>query len=212
MGTKFFPLSDFEPVMMRLKKTKKKTDHSKIFIQRPPRAMRPSTATAAVCFVFFLRVRNHFPTPLGIPAARFQNSRLNISDFCGNPERCSTHLQWTITVGHPLHLFTMSDFLTLVSAFALLRVPEQEAVSSVLKQGGLCLETRGSDSLILSECRGIGGSRPQSQVSHLPSGGSSGQSYFSDFWAIRASKAFPGLPASMIIKLLSTVCSFDVTQ
>uniref|UniRef100_A0AAQ5XXC4 Polypeptide N-acetylgalactosaminyltransferase n=1 Tax=Amphiprion ocellaris TaxID=80972 RepID=A0AAQ5XXC4_AMPOC len=44
-----------------------------------------------------------------------------------------------------------------------LRVPEQEAVSSVLKQGGLCLETRGTDGLGLAECRGIGGSRPQSQ-------------------------------------------------
>ncbi|AWP16066.1 Polypeptide N-acetylgalactosaminyltransferase [Scophthalmus maximus] len=45
-----------------------------------------------------------------------------------------------------------------------LRVPEQEAVSSVLKQGGLCLETRpGSDVLGLAECRVIGGTRPQSQ-------------------------------------------------
>uniref|UniRef100_A0A665WBB2 polypeptide N-acetylgalactosaminyltransferase n=1 Tax=Echeneis naucrates TaxID=173247 RepID=A0A665WBB2_ECHNA len=45
-----------------------------------------------------------------------------------------------------------------------LRVPEQEAVSSVLKQGGSCLETRGIDILGLAECRGIGASRPQSQV------------------------------------------------
>ncbi|XP_065822734.1 LOW QUALITY PROTEIN: polypeptide N-acetylgalactosaminyltransferase 16 [Labrus bergylta] len=44
-----------------------------------------------------------------------------------------------------------------------LRVPEQEAVSSVLKQGGLCLETRGTDGLGLAECRGIGANRPQSQ-------------------------------------------------
>ncbi|XP_018521790.1 polypeptide N-acetylgalactosaminyltransferase 16 isoform X1 [Lates calcarifer] len=44
-----------------------------------------------------------------------------------------------------------------------LRVPEQEAVSSVLKQGGLCLETRGADILGLAECRGIGANRPQSQ-------------------------------------------------
>ncbi|XP_029349326.1 polypeptide N-acetylgalactosaminyltransferase 16 [Echeneis naucrates] len=44
-----------------------------------------------------------------------------------------------------------------------LRVPEQEAVSSVLKQGGSCLETRGIDILGLAECRGIGASRPQSQ-------------------------------------------------
>ncbi|XP_060938108.1 polypeptide N-acetylgalactosaminyltransferase 16 [Limanda limanda] len=44
-----------------------------------------------------------------------------------------------------------------------LRVPEQEAVSSLMKQGGLCLETRGSDVLSLAECRGLGGSRPQSQ-------------------------------------------------
>lgn len=69
-------------------------------------------------------------------------------------------------------------FSLLCSAVAASRVPEQEAVSSVLKQGGLCLGTRGSDSLILSECRGIGGIRPQSQVSILPSGGSSVQSYF----------------------------------
>uniref|UniRef100_A0AAQ5XCB2 Polypeptide N-acetylgalactosaminyltransferase n=1 Tax=Amphiprion ocellaris TaxID=80972 RepID=A0AAQ5XCB2_AMPOC len=55
-----------------------------------------------------------------------------------------------------------------------LRVPEQEAVSSVLKQGGLCLETRGTDGLGLAECRGIGGSRPQSQVRILPLGGDSG--------------------------------------
>uniref|UniRef100_A0AAX7SHX8 Polypeptide N-acetylgalactosaminyltransferase n=1 Tax=Astatotilapia calliptera TaxID=8154 RepID=A0AAX7SHX8_ASTCA len=44
-----------------------------------------------------------------------------------------------------------------------LRVPEQEAVSSVLKQGGLCLETRGTDGLGLAECRGLGANRPQSQ-------------------------------------------------
>uniref|UniRef100_A0A667YG35 Polypeptide N-acetylgalactosaminyltransferase n=1 Tax=Myripristis murdjan TaxID=586833 RepID=A0A667YG35_9TELE len=44
-----------------------------------------------------------------------------------------------------------------------LRIPEQEAVSSVLKQGGLCLETHGADSLGLAECRGTGANRPQSQ-------------------------------------------------
>uniref|UniRef100_UPI001A98FB54 LOW QUALITY PROTEIN: polypeptide N-acetylgalactosaminyltransferase 16 n=1 Tax=Gasterosteus aculeatus aculeatus TaxID=481459 RepID=UPI001A98FB54 len=44
-----------------------------------------------------------------------------------------------------------------------LRVPEQEAVSSVLRQGGLCLETRGTDALGLAECRGIGSIRPQAQ-------------------------------------------------
>uniref|UniRef100_A0A7N5ZS48 polypeptide N-acetylgalactosaminyltransferase n=1 Tax=Anabas testudineus TaxID=64144 RepID=A0A7N5ZS48_ANATE len=55
-----------------------------------------------------------------------------------------------------------------------LRVPEQEAVSSVLKQGGLCLETRGTDGLGLAECRGIGANRPQSQVRSLPSGGDCG--------------------------------------
>ncbi|XP_062413264.1 polypeptide N-acetylgalactosaminyltransferase 16 [Pungitius pungitius] len=44
-----------------------------------------------------------------------------------------------------------------------LRVPEQEAVSSVLRQGGLCLETRGADALELAECRGIGSIRPQAQ-------------------------------------------------
>ncbi|XP_056915243.1 polypeptide N-acetylgalactosaminyltransferase 16 isoform X2 [Takifugu flavidus] len=42
------------------------------------------------------------------------------------------------------------------------RVPEQEAVTSVLRQGGLCLEARG-DSLGLGECRGIGATRPHSQ-------------------------------------------------
>nr|XP_057934467.1 polypeptide N-acetylgalactosaminyltransferase 16 [Doryrhamphus excisus] len=44
-----------------------------------------------------------------------------------------------------------------------LRVPEQDAVSSILKQGALCLETRGTDGLGLAECRGVGGIRPQSQ-------------------------------------------------
>uniref|UniRef100_A0A3Q2PA56 Polypeptide N-acetylgalactosaminyltransferase n=1 Tax=Fundulus heteroclitus TaxID=8078 RepID=A0A3Q2PA56_FUNHE len=44
-----------------------------------------------------------------------------------------------------------------------LRVPEQEAVSSVLKQGSLCLETRGRDGIGLAECRGAGTNRPQSQ-------------------------------------------------
>ncbi|XP_023807431.1 polypeptide N-acetylgalactosaminyltransferase 16 isoform X1 [Oryzias latipes] len=44
-----------------------------------------------------------------------------------------------------------------------LRVPEQAAVASVLKQGGLCLENRRTDGLILTECRSIGVSRPSSQ-------------------------------------------------
>ncbi|XP_056151419.1 LOW QUALITY PROTEIN: polypeptide N-acetylgalactosaminyltransferase 16 [Lampris incognitus] len=44
-----------------------------------------------------------------------------------------------------------------------LRIPEQEAVSSVLRQGSLCLETHGTDGLGLAECRGTGTSRPQSQ-------------------------------------------------
>uniref|UniRef100_A0A3P9K590 Polypeptide N-acetylgalactosaminyltransferase n=1 Tax=Oryzias latipes TaxID=8090 RepID=A0A3P9K590_ORYLA len=35
-------------------------------------------------------------------------------------------------------------------------VPEQAAVASVLKQGGLCLENRRTDGLILTECRSIG--------------------------------------------------------
>uniref|UniRef100_A0A3P9C0Y8 polypeptide N-acetylgalactosaminyltransferase n=1 Tax=Maylandia zebra TaxID=106582 RepID=A0A3P9C0Y8_9CICH len=39
---------------------------------------------------------------------------------------------------------------------------------SVLKQGGLCLETRGTDGLGLAECRGLGANRPQSQVRTLP--------------------------------------------
>lgn len=47
-------------------------------------------------------------------------------------------------------------------------------MSSVLKQGGLCLETRGTDSLGLAECRGIGANRPQSQVRTLPLGGDCG--------------------------------------
>ncbi|XP_061651129.1 polypeptide N-acetylgalactosaminyltransferase 16 [Phyllopteryx taeniolatus] len=44
-----------------------------------------------------------------------------------------------------------------------LRVPEQEAVSSVLRQGTLCLETRGTDGLGLAGCRVVRGSRPQAQ-------------------------------------------------
>ncbi|MEQ2203074.1 Polypeptide N-acetylgalactosaminyltransferase 16, partial [Xenoophorus captivus] len=48
-----------------------------------------------------------------------------------------------------------------------LRVPEQEAVSSVLKQGGLCLEALGRDILGLAECRGAGTNRLQSQVRRL---------------------------------------------
>uniref|UniRef100_A0AAX7SCT4 Polypeptide N-acetylgalactosaminyltransferase n=1 Tax=Astatotilapia calliptera TaxID=8154 RepID=A0AAX7SCT4_ASTCA len=38
-----------------------------------------------------------------------------------------------------------------------------KAFGSVLKQGGLCLETRGTDGLGLAECRGLGANRPQSQ-------------------------------------------------
>ncbi|CAL8283918.1 unnamed protein product [Lota lota] len=44
-----------------------------------------------------------------------------------------------------------------------LRIPEQEAVSSLLKQGDQCLETRGAEGLVLAECRGHGANRPQSQ-------------------------------------------------
>uniref|UniRef100_A0A672IKM5 polypeptide N-acetylgalactosaminyltransferase n=1 Tax=Salarias fasciatus TaxID=181472 RepID=A0A672IKM5_SALFA len=51
-----------------------------------------------------------------------------------------------------------------------LRVPEQDAVSSLLKQGRLCLETRG-DGLGLAECRVNGGHRPQTQVRTAPPGG-----------------------------------------
>lgn len=40
-------------------------------------------------------------------------------------------------------------------------------MSSVLRQGGLCLEARGADSLGLAECRGVGTNRPQSQVAPL---------------------------------------------
>uniref|UniRef100_A0A3B3S2N2 Polypeptide N-acetylgalactosaminyltransferase 16 n=1 Tax=Paramormyrops kingsleyae TaxID=1676925 RepID=A0A3B3S2N2_9TELE len=46
-----------------------------------------------------------------------------------------------------------------------LKIPEQEAVSSVLKQGGLCLESVGTESLGLGECKGSGLNRPQTQVS-----------------------------------------------
>ncbi|XP_016133787.1 polypeptide N-acetylgalactosaminyltransferase 16-like [Sinocyclocheilus grahami] len=34
-----------------------------------------------------------------------------------------------------------------------LKIPEQEAVYSLLKQGGLCLESHGTDSLVLAECK-----------------------------------------------------------
>ncbi|KAI1895215.1 hypothetical protein AGOR_G00104010 [Albula goreensis] len=44
-----------------------------------------------------------------------------------------------------------------------LKIPEQEAVSSMLKQGGLCLETHGTESLGLGECKGSGAIWPQSQ-------------------------------------------------
>lgn len=63
---------------------------------------------------------------------------------------------------------------SLLAVIGSLRVPEQEAVYSVLKQGGLCLESHGADSLVLAECRGIGANRPQSQVRTLPLGGDCG--------------------------------------
>ncbi|XP_048831399.1 polypeptide N-acetylgalactosaminyltransferase 16 [Brienomyrus brachyistius] len=44
-----------------------------------------------------------------------------------------------------------------------LKIPEQEAVSSVLKQGGLCLESIGMESLGLGECKGSGSNRPLTQ-------------------------------------------------
>lgn len=44
-----------------------------------------------------------------------------------------------------------------------LRIPEQDAVYSLLKQGGLCLETHGPESFTLAECKGSGSSRVQSQ-------------------------------------------------
>lgn len=37
-------------------------------------------------------------------------------------------------------------------------------MTSVLRQGGLCLEARGAASPGLGECRGIGANRPHSQV------------------------------------------------
>lgn len=73
-----------------------------------------------------------------------------------------------------IHLFFIVEirpftgFAPVSSLLAPNRVPEQEAVSSVLKQGGLCLETRGTDGLGLAECRGLGANRPQSQVRTLP--------------------------------------------
>uniref|UniRef100_A0AAY4ADE9 Polypeptide N-acetylgalactosaminyltransferase n=1 Tax=Denticeps clupeoides TaxID=299321 RepID=A0AAY4ADE9_9TELE len=45
-----------------------------------------------------------------------------------------------------------------------LRIPEQETVYTLLRQGGLCLETHGTESLALAECKGSGLNRPQSQV------------------------------------------------
>ena len=54
-----------------------------------------------------------------------------------------------------------------VSLSLSLRIPEQEAVSSLLKQGDQCLETRGAEGLALGECRGHGANRPASQV-HSP--------------------------------------------
>ncbi|XP_062378770.1 polypeptide N-acetylgalactosaminyltransferase 16 isoform X1 [Sardina pilchardus] len=44
-----------------------------------------------------------------------------------------------------------------------LRIPEQEAVYSVLKQGGQCLETEGTDMLGLADCKGSSASRVQAQ-------------------------------------------------
>ncbi|XP_028834880.1 polypeptide N-acetylgalactosaminyltransferase 16 [Denticeps clupeoides] len=44
-----------------------------------------------------------------------------------------------------------------------LRIPEQETVYTLLRQGGLCLETHGTESLALAECKGSGLNRPQSQ-------------------------------------------------
>uniref|UniRef100_A0A1A8LDU9 Polypeptide N-acetylgalactosaminyltransferase n=1 Tax=Nothobranchius pienaari TaxID=704102 RepID=A0A1A8LDU9_9TELE len=50
------------------------------------------------------------------------------------------------------------------SVYPELRVPEQEAVFSLLKQGGLCLETRGTDGgLGLAECKSIGTNKLPSQ-------------------------------------------------
>ncbi|XP_061105602.1 polypeptide N-acetylgalactosaminyltransferase 16 [Conger conger] len=44
-----------------------------------------------------------------------------------------------------------------------LKIPQQEPVSSMLKQGGLCLESHGTESLGLGECKGSGALWPQSQ-------------------------------------------------